>query len=153
MRPVIEWWVQNFSVISDIVTRGYDFHMVAYDSVLASPEQTLRAVLGWLGGGEVESAVAQVLPALRTQHRDPADNDDAHVQALGTEVIETFDALYELVRGQRSLRQSFVDRLNATNDLLRDQIDEAVTEATESHRRTRAAPQGRGGGSIRSSSL
>ena len=40
MSPIIEWWVENFSLISDIVTRRYPFYMVAYDSVLDAPSQT-----------------------------------------------------------------------------------------------------------------
>ena len=131
MDPIIEWWVENFSLVSDIVTRRYPFYMVAYDSVLENPEATLADVFRWLGEGDSGRAVAEVSPSLRTQCDE--DELEAEVRALGLEpeVIETFDALYDLVREQRPLEQAFVDRLNDTNRALSDRIDSAVTKVAK----------------------
>ena len=126
MEPVIEWWVENFSLISDIVTRRYPFYMVAYDSVLTEPEKTLQDLFRWLGEGDVERAVAEVCPELRTQHEGTRTEDEWDSCGLGQDVIDTFDALYALVRDKSPLDQTFVDRLNETNRTLGERIEEAV---------------------------
>ena len=131
MSPIVEWWVENFSLISDIVTRRYPFYMVAYDSVLSAPDPTLRAVFEWLGDGDVEAAIQEVQPALRTQNEDPDDTTSLDYLELEPEVIEVIDSLYELVLAQRPLDQSFVDLLNQTNRALDDRIQAAVKEVKE----------------------
>lgn len=131
MPPIIEWWVENFSLISDIVTRRYPFCMVAYDSVLRAPEPTLRSVFDWLGDGDVEAAIEEVRPALRTQLEDRSDEVEVGDLGLDPQVIEVFDALYDLVREQRPLDQAFVDRLNQTNEALEKRIQEAVKDVTK----------------------
>jgi hypothetical protein len=126
MEPVIEWWVENFSLISDIVTRRYPFYMVAYDSVLTEPKKTLQDLFRWLGEGDVERAVAEVAPELRTQHQGNRVEYESDSCDLGQDVIDTFDALYALVRDRSPLDQTFVDRLNETNRTLGERIEEAV---------------------------
>ena len=126
MPPLIEWWVENFSLISDIVTRRYPFLMVAYESVLEDPDKTLRDVFRWVGEGDVEAAIAGVEPRLRTQSGD--GSDQAEEPDVEFEVTEVFDALYEVVRTQSPLEQPFIDRLNETNRLLGPRIEAAVKE-------------------------
>lgn len=133
MPPIIEWWVENFSLFSDIVTRRYPFYMIAYESVLEDPDKTVRDVFRWLGDGDVEAAIAQVQPALRTQKdasHDTAIDEEGEIEP---EVVEVFDALYEVVRNQTPLEQSFVDRLNEANQRLSDRIETAVRETTRAH--------------------
>jgi hypothetical protein len=133
MPPVIEWWVENFSLFSDIVTRRYSFYMVAYESVLEDPDKTLRDVFRWLGDGDVEAAIEQVAPALRTQN-DASDDSATHEESdIEPEVVEVFDALYEVVRSQEPLQQSFVDRLNEANQLLSERIETAIRETALAH--------------------
>ncbi len=131
MRPVIEWWVENFSLISDIVTRRYPFYMVAYDSVLDSPEQTLRHVFEWLGDGDVDAAIRAVTPALRTQDGEGGEDASVPDTDLPQDVIDTFDALYEVVVTQRPLDQPFVDSLNEVNQALADRIEREVKRVTQ----------------------
>ena len=128
MPPLIEWWVENFSLISDIVTRRYPFLMVAYESVLEDPDKTLRDVFRWVGEGDVEAAIASVEPRLRTQSGEGSDQAEELDVVLEPEVTEVFDALYEVVRTQSPLEQPFIDRLNETNRLLGPRIDAAVKE-------------------------
>ena len=130
MPPLIEWWVENFSLISDIVTRRYPFLMVAYESVLEDPDKTLRDVFRWVGEGDVEAAIASVEPRLRTQSGEGSDQAEEPDVVLEPEVTEVFDALYEVVRTQSPLEQPFIDRLNETNRLLGPRIDAAVKETT-----------------------
>lgn len=133
MPSVIEWWVENFSLFSDIVTRRYPFYMVAYESVLEDPDKTLREVFRWLGDGDVEAAIEQVAPALRTQNDSSADSASDEQSDIEPEVVEVFDALYEVVRDHEPLQQSFVDRLNEANQLLSERIETAVRETTRAH--------------------
>jgi hypothetical protein len=128
MSPVIEWWIENFSLVSDIVTRRYPFYMVAYDSVLADPDKAVRDVFQWLGNGDVEAAIEQVEPALRTQDGDTDDQTTLDDVELEPELIEVFDALYEVVRTQEPLQQSFIDRLNEANEKLSSRIEAAMRE-------------------------
>lgn len=128
MPPVIEWWIENFSLVSDFVTRRYPFYMVAYDSVLEEPEATLRHVFDWLGDGDVEEAIKQVQPALRTQEEEPGGEAALSDVELEPEVVEVFDAFYELVRAHEPLQQAFVDRLNETNQTLDERIQAAIRE-------------------------
>lgn len=132
MSPIIEWWVENFSLFSDIVTRRYPFYMVAYDLVLEAPEETLRAVFQWLGDGDVEAAIQEVEPALRTQ--DVENDEETTIADLGLEpeVVDMFDALYDLVRNQHPLDQPFVDRLNTTNEKLSERIEKEVKRVARS---------------------
>lgn len=134
MTPVIEWWVENFSLISDIVTRRYPFYMAAYDSVLDSPDETLRSVFTWLGNGDVEAAIKEVEPALRTQDKETDDETSIGDVDLEPKVIEAFDALYDRVLRQTPLDQAFVDRLNQTNETLSEPIEEAVKRFARSQR-------------------
>jgi len=126
MPPAIEWWTENFSLVSDIVTRRYPFYTVAYDSVFESTEETLRDVFGWLGGGDVDSAMDAVEPALRTQNENGDDEMCTGELDFEPEIVEVFDALYDVVRDRCPLEQSFVDTLNATNDRLSERIEKAV---------------------------
>lgn len=126
MSPIIEWWVENFSLISDIVTRRYPFYMVAYESVLDSPEETLREVFQWLGNGNVEAAIKEVEPRLRTQDEEAGDEPSVDDLDLEPEVVEVFDALYDLVLKRRPLDQAFVDTLNQANDRLSERIEKDV---------------------------
>jgi hypothetical protein len=133
MPPLIEWWVENFSLFSDVVTRRYPFYMVAYDSVLEDPDATVRDVFRWLGDGDVEAAIEQVAPTLRTQNEASGDSASDEESDIEPEVVEVFDALYEVVRSQEPLQQSFVDRLNEANQLLSDRIETAVRETALAH--------------------
>ncbi len=137
MTPVIEWWVENFSLISDIVTRRYPFYMVSYDAVLSDPDVTLRKAFEWIGDGDVEAAIAEVQPMLRTQGEDSDDEVDVGDLELEPEVVEVFDALYDLVLEQRPLDQAFVDRLNQTNETLDECIQKAVRNVAKAQRARR----------------
>ena len=128
--PMLEWWMENFSLISDIVTRRYPFYMVSYNAVVEKPEQSVRGVFDWLKGGDVEAAIAHVQPPLRTQGGLQDDSVVDEEGQLEPEVIEVFDQLFQVVHAQKPLTQAFVDRLNEINNLLTERIQVAVKETT-----------------------
>jgi len=131
MDPVIEWWVENFSLISDIVTRRYPFYMVAYEEVLRDPETTLRSVFDWMEEGDIGAAVDVVVPRLRTQELEAGDR---HLE-LPEGAVETFDALYETVTSRTPIDQALVDRLNDTNERLAPIIEREVRRVAEAQLR------------------
>lgn len=135
----LEWWTHNFSLISDVVTRRYPMFMVAYDAVIERPEATVGDVFEWLGEGDVARAVAQVQPQLRTQVSDRCLEVSAAESGLEPAVVEVFDELYETVLRKREIEQSFVDRLNATNELLEERIREALKDAAVRRQERRRA--------------
>lgn len=143
LPPLIEWWVENFSLISDIVTRRYPFFMVAYEAVLEDPNKVLRPVFRWIGEGNVDAAIAAVDPQLRTQNEEIDDQAGEPDVELEPEVIEAFDALYEVVRTQSPLEQAFIDRLNETNRLLGPRIEAAVKETARGQLERRRLLQAR----------
>lgn len=83
-------------------------------------------VFRWLGEGDAGAAIQKVEPALRTQAHDSQNEAQQEEDRLEPEVIEVFDALYDLVLKQAPLEQAFVDRLNETNVALGPRIEEAV---------------------------
>ena len=119
MPSVLEWWTENFSLISDVVTRGYPFYMVTYHNVLNDTGKTLRPIFEWLGGGDVEAAVAQVKPDLRTQEA-PQPQLDVDVPK---DAITMFDEFFDLVNRHEKITQPFVDKLNETNASLEELIE------------------------------
>jgi len=129
--------MENFSLISDIVTRRYPFYMVAYDSVLEEPDRSVRGVFEWLKFGDVEAAIAQVERSLRTQDEVADDLAREEEGVFEPEVIEVFDQLYQVVRAQEPLTQAFVDRLNETNERLSERIQTAVKETAQAQRERR----------------
>ena len=141
LPAAIEWWVENFSLFSDIVTRRYPFIMVSYESVLEDPDTAVRLVFDWIGTGDADAAVAQVEPSLRTQDTATGEHAVDEESEIEPEVVEVFDQLYDVVREQRPIDQAFVDLLNETNARLGPRIDEAVKRATESQSARRKAIQ------------
>ena len=139
LPPVIEWWVENFSLFSDIVTRRYPFTMVSYDSVIEDPDTAVRRVFDWLGEGDADAAVAQVDPALRTQDVTAHEAKAAGEDDVEPELVEVFDALCEVVRKQEPIEQSFIDLLNETNERLSARIDAAMRETAAAHLARRKA--------------
>lgn len=138
LPAALEWWTHNFSLISDVVTRRYPMFMVAYDAVIESPEKVLGEVFRWLGDGDVDRAVAQVSPQLRTQDASSCDAAADGEDCFEPEVIDTFDELYETVLRMREIDQPLVDRLNATNERLAERIEHALHElARERHERAK----------------
>lgn len=135
--PALEWWVENFSLISDIVTRRYPFYMVAYDAVLRSPDETLRRVFDWLGVGRADAARGIVRPSFRTQEADDVDAE-SDTRRFESDVVATFDALYELVFRGEPLERRFVDRLNEVNRVLSDRIDAEVRRVADANLPLRA---------------
>lgn len=118
LPPALEWWFENYELVRDVSVRGYAFHMTTYDRLLRDPEGEIGGALEWLGGGDVERAVAAVEPGLRTVTA-PAIEDPR----IDGETADVFDRLYAAVDGGDGLTADFVAELNATHRRLVDRWD------------------------------
>ncbi len=89
---VVEWWMNYYVLMRDALVRGYPFSIVAYDELVAEPRAVLAEALPWLGGGDVDAAVATI-GAARAAAPD-ADWDRAADEAsVPGSVLEACDAL------------------------------------------------------------
>ncbi len=127
--PELEWWSDNFSLISDALTRRYPLHMVSYDAVLERPSELIPEAIEWLGGGDTTEAVAAVKHTLRTQ--DDTTHAD-YTLALDTDVVQLCDELYRRVHVREPLTGELIDALNAAHDKLYPQIQAARRRAHQS---------------------
>lgn len=127
--PVLEWWAENYSLLSDAIRRRLPLHMVAYESTLNEPERVIPSTLEWLGSGDVDAALAIVKPRLRTHEAGAAPE----VPDVEPEVAEVFDELYSRILESRGLDGDFIDRLNETNERLESRID-AEMKKVRAHR-------------------
>ena len=133
VSPALEWWAENYSLLSDVIQRRLPIHMVAYESVLRDPEPVIREVLEWIGDGDLEGALAAVKPQLRTHEARALPE----VPDIEPEIAAVFDELYARVRDRRGVDGDFIDVLNETNDKLAERIDAQVAEVKEQRRRLR----------------
>ncbi len=140
--PVLEWWAENFSLVSDLAIRRYPAHLVAYENTLREPDRVVTEAFEWLGKGDPKKAIEGVKPEVRTQ------DDSSRQQKLEIdeepELTSTFDDLYAHVLERRALEPSFIDKLNATNDKLMPRFKaaaKAMDKARQEQRRQARKPR------------
>jgi len=113
LAPALEWWVENYLGLRDVLTRRYPCHFLSYASVLRNPRGVVREVLGWVGGeADAEAAAARV---------DVSGRDDAPpppVEGMDPIVAETFDLYYQHLDEGRGLSPGFLTRLQNTHEKL-----------------------------------
>lgn len=117
MPPALEWWDENFALVRDIAVRGYACHFQAYDDVLRDPRATIGRVLEWLGGGDLEAAVAAVRPEARTQRAPTSTSVPPAIAAV-------FDAFHDAVARGDGLDAPLIARMNHTHRELLPQIQQ-----------------------------
>jgi len=123
--PALEWWMENFALVRDMSLRKYPAQLQTYDEVLANPEKVISRVLGRIGYGDVEAAVAAVKPENRTQERPESDS-------VEPELARVFDALYEAISEGKAIKDSLLRDLNATNRKLLPRLTELQTKVVKS---------------------
>ncbi|HLT38017.1 MAG TPA: hypothetical protein VK034_17145 [Enhygromyxa sp.] len=110
--PALEWWMENFALVRDISLRKLPFRLQTYAEVIERPRPIVTAVLEWIGGGDIEAAVAAVKPENRTQI-DPGESD-----AVEPELARVFDDLYAAVALGQGFSAALLRTLNDTNQKL-----------------------------------
>lgn len=102
----VEWWLESYDLIRDVTTRKYSFHLVTYERLLASPEQEISKVLGWIGRGELSAALEAAIPSRGTL---PATTDDG---GIDPQTAQFFDDFYGSIHNTGSLPKSLVLQMN-----------------------------------------
>ncbi len=123
--PALEWWMENFALVRDMSLRKYSALLQTYDDVLAHPDKVIGRVLGKIGLGDIDAAVAAVKPENRTQERPESDS-------LEPELTRVFDDLYQAVADGSGIKDSLLRDLNATNKRLIPRLTELQTKVMRS---------------------
>jgi len=108
LPPWLEWWLENYGMIRDVVIRKHPTVMTSYDAVLRDPEQAVGSVLDWLEEGDRDAAIAAIDPNL-------ARSTPEAKQSPPDEIAEVFDALYDAVDRHRHVPAALVKQLNQTH--------------------------------------
>lgn len=115
-----EWWMENFALVRDISLRKYPARLQTYDAVVGEPARVIPEVLAWIGGGDVEAAVAAVKPENRTTVRPES-------QTVEPKFAKVFDDLYEAIAAGHGLSGPLLATLNRTNQELLPKLIELQT--------------------------
>jgi hypothetical protein len=91
---------------------------------LDDPSGVIPPVIEWCGGGDVDKAVAAVRPKLNTQ-KDIQSIVDSPLTSAQERI---FDELHQHFYEQVPLQASFIEELNAVDDVLRPLILEQRTK-------------------------
>jgi hypothetical protein len=134
MPPALEWWAENFSLVRDISIRRYPVHAQSYDGLLRQPDRVIRETIAWLGRGDAAGALAVPKPQNRNFQRV-----DSRSSSVPAEAAEVFDELYATIDQQRELSNSFLLKLNETNERLMPLLEENTRRIMADVQRRRAA--------------
>lgn len=123
--PAYEWWMENFALVRDISLRRYPARLQTYDQVLTDPATIIGRVLGWIGHGDVEAAVAAVKPKNRTQVRPESSS-------VEPKLAQVFDDLYAAIADGKGIANTLLRTLNDTNQALLQELAKLQTEVAKS---------------------
>lgn len=112
-----EWWMENFALVRDITLRKLPASLQTYEQVLDDPQRVIERVLGWIGQGDVEAAVAAVKPERRTQERPTS-------QSVDPALAQVFDDLYAAIEAGKGISGALLKTLNDTNMKLLPELKE-----------------------------
>ena len=132
IHPVLEWWRENYDLIRDFATRRYAFNLVSYTKLLESPEEIIPPVIEWLGGGDVEAAVAAVDSKMRTQ-KDVFVDDIPDCVTEADQAV--FDDFHDNFYRRSPLSGELIQKLNELDQKFRPIIQEQKIKGFEEMRR------------------
>lgn len=132
---VLEWWNDHVSLLRDAGRRRYPLHLVTYASVLRPASRVVENALDWLGGGQVQAAVARIQPELRTQALEALP---VEVSGLLPEHEAVFDELYARVDAGVALDAAFLGTMDRVHTALAPRISEAQRWARGERAKARA---------------
>ena len=125
VHPAFVWWKDNFTLLSDTLTRKYAINLVAYDKLLEEPENVIPLVLEWCNQAraqdcfrgkeytlDIGAAVATVEKGLRTQKSPQVEGHE-----LPDSVLKVFEDLYGcFYQGGSRLTADFCEMLNKADE-------------------------------------
>ncbi|MBN2194252.1 MAG: hypothetical protein JW751_15655 [Polyangiaceae bacterium] len=129
LAPAVEWWNDLFQLIRDAATRCYPVHFQSYRGLLEKPEEIIKKVFTWLEHGDVAAAVLAVDRAL---HHNRQGQLQVPAPDLPPGCVEVFDELYDRLDHDTPLDDTFVTKLNETQQALIPVLAIAQARAQES---------------------
>lgn len=122
LPPWLEWWLENYALMRDLVIRRHSVVMTTYDAVVRDPEQEIGKVVDWLGGENREAAIASVDANLQRSAPEAKESpSDA--------IVEVFDGLYNAIDRDRTVPADLVQRMNETHVRIVTQYRELLESA------------------------
>jgi hypothetical protein len=132
--PALEWFSENYALIRDVSMRRYAAHFESLGRAQREPERVITEVLGWLGSGDIETAVRTVKPEHRPLDAPEADGLEPAVATVCDELCATIDE-------RRPLSAKFIGKLNAVHETLLPRLrDEEARVRLDAERRRRLVP-------------
>ncbi|MGM0555470.1 MAG: hypothetical protein ACQEVA_03730 [Myxococcota bacterium] len=125
LDPVLEWWLENFALIRNIVTRKYPAYLTTYERVVEEADDVLPPILEWLGAEDIDAGIAAVSPETRTQNRDRIERSH--------EFEDVFDELYAIVQSSEPMSNAFLEKMNETHQELVPVIEEDRKRVMRDH--------------------
>lgn len=130
LDATLEWWLENFLLVRDVVTRRYPARFVAYESVLSNPRGVLSEIFSFLGAGDFEAAAAAIHPEDRTQNPEETGDVTHPFEAV-------FDEFYDRVLHGRGFDEAFLGQMNETHEALLPEIEKQLSAVALAQRRRR----------------
>ena len=118
----LEWWLENYALLRDVMVRRYPFHLTTYERVTRTPEQELPRLFEWIGEGDWMSAISVV-------QRPRTDWDAAVEHDLEPDQVTVFDELYRLVHEGEPLSEDFLLQMDDLHAVLLPRIRRFVDES------------------------
>ncbi|MFT6395680.1 MAG: hypothetical protein ACJAYU_000422 [Bradymonadia bacterium] len=139
LDPLLEWWLENYTLIRDVATRGYPIRLISYDRVVTEPEKWIPKMFSFIGIGDAEKAIAKVDPAVRTQVATAVETPD-----LPDEWRRAFDAMYAIAHDGEPVTPALIQKFNDVHELLIGPIEETLKEVRLATTKRRLARLARG---------
>lgn len=139
LDPLLEWWLENYTLIRDVATRGYPIRLISYDRVVRQPEEWIPKMFSFIGVGDAEKAIAQVDPGVRTQNAAEVETPD-----LPDEWRDAFDAMYAIAHDGEAVAPALIQKFNDVHELLVGPIEETLKEVRLASTKRRLARLARG---------
>ena len=118
----LEWWLENYALLRDVMVRQYPFHLTTYERVTRAPEQELPWLFEWIGTGDWVSAISVV--------QRPRRREDAEIEHdLDRDQIEVFDEVYRLADEGEPFSDAFLQRMDDMHAVLLPRIRRYVDES------------------------
>jgi hypothetical protein len=125
LDPVLEWWLENFALIRNIVTRQLPAYLTTYERVVDAPDEVLPPILQWLGAEDIDAGISAVSPETRTQDRERIERTH--------EFEQVFDELYAIVQSDEPMTSTFLEKMNDTHQELIPVIEEDRKRVMRDH--------------------
>ena len=123
LEPLLEWWLENYTLIRDVATRGYPIRLISYDRIVTEPDRWIPKMFEFIGAGDAAQAIARVDPGVRTQRVDATDEPEVPHGCK-----DAFDAMYAIAHEGAPVTPELIEEFNRVHEILSEPIEEALRE-------------------------